>query len=187
MKIYTRTGDKGSTSLFGGDRVSKSSVRLHAYGTLDELNAELGVIVSHPELPTELKTQLQEIQILLFSLGADLATPIKSKATIVRVSADHALRMEGWIDAMEESLTPLTLFILPGGTQVGALLHVARTVCRRAERWIVELKKTEPINDDVITIVNRLSDYLFVAARYANLCLNAKETPVTIPRAEKVS
>jgi cob(I)alamin adenosyltransferase len=89
MKIYTRTGDKGSTSLFGGDRVSKSSVRLHAYGTLDELNAELGVIVSNPELPTELKTQLQEIQILLFSLGADLATPIKSTATIVRVSVDH--------------------------------------------------------------------------------------------------
>ena len=182
MKIYTKTGDKGRTGLFGGTRVSKSSVRLHAYGTLDELNACLGVIGAEKELPDDLKTQLTWIQTLLFSVGADLATPLESKASVKRMTEEPALMMEGWIDAMELTLPPLTTFILPSGSRSGALLHEARTVCRRAERWIVQLGESEPVTEAVVVIVNRLSDYLFVAARYANKKIGMPETQVEIPR-----
>ncbi len=183
MKIYTRTGDKGSTGLFGGTRLKKSASRLHAYGTLDELNACLGVIVADKNLPAPLPTQLIKIQTLLFSLGSDLATPLSSKANIKRMDETPATEMEQWIDAMEEELPQMTKFILPGGSHVGALLHQARTVCRRAERWMVQLQSEEPITDATIVIVNRLSDYLFVAARYANKRLGIGETEVEIPRA----
>jgi cob(I)alamin adenosyltransferase len=168
MKIYTRGGDTGKTSLFGGTRVSKSAVRLHAYGTLDELNAILGSVVADGTLPVSIKTQLLWIQSLLFQIGADLATPFESGANILRMDASHATTLETWIDDMETHLTPLTSFILPGGSAAGAKLHEARTVCRRAERWIVELTDSEAVTEAVIVIVNRLSDYLFVCARYAN-------------------
>lgn len=182
MKIYTRTGDKGNTGLFGGQRVPKSSVRLHAYGTLDELNAVLGVIVADSSLAPALKPQLIKIQMLLFQIGADLATPLESKAKILRMNAEPAKTLEKWIDEMEKELPTITRFILPGGSIVGAKLHEARTVCRGAERLIVELSEKEKITEDIITIINRLSDYLFVAARYANKHLGVPETEVEIPR-----
>lgn len=182
MKIYTRTGDKGNTGLFGGQRVPKSSVRLHAYGTLDELNAVLGVIVADKSLAPPLKPQLIKIQMLLFQIGADLATPLESKAKILRMNAKPAKTLETWIDEMEKELPPITRFILPGGSAVGAKLHEARTVCRGAERLIVELRDKEKITEAIITIINRLSDYLFVAARYANKHLGIPETEVEIPK-----
>ena len=182
MKIYTKTGDTGKTGLFGGQRVSKSAVRLHAYGTLDELNAILGSTVTDTTLPVSVKTQLLWIQSLLFQIGADLATPLESVANILRMDLSHATTLEQWIDSMETQLSPLTSFILPGGSPAGAKLHEARTVCRRAERWIVELMNSEPVTEAVIVIVNRLSDYLFVAARFVNHKLDIPEAIVSIPR-----
>lgn len=185
MKIYTRSGDKGKTSLFGGERVSKSSVRLHAYGTLDELNALLGLSSAMPDLDATLRGQLLEIQSLLFTIGADLATPINSNASIIRTDALYAEKLERWIDALDETLAPLTQFILPGGSEAGARLHLARTICRRAERWIVELGEQEPVSGGVIVVVNRLSDYLFTAARYANKNANRDDSTVVIPRSHR--
>ncbi|MSR67639.1 cob(I)yrinic acid a,c-diamide adenosyltransferase [Candidatus Peribacteria bacterium] len=182
MKIYTRTGDKGKTGLFGGQRVPKSALRLHAYGSLDELNACLGVVTSEDNLPKPLSKQIEEIQSLLFQIGADLATPLESSANILRMTEAPAMQMEQWIDEMELSLSPLTRFILPGGSRAGAELHFARTICRRAERLIVELDEKEKITKTIIVIINRLSDYLFVAARYANKKLSAEEKGVEIPR-----
>lgn len=182
FRIYTRTGDKGTTGLFGGKRVSKAALRLHAYGTLDELNACLGVIASEKNLPEPLPEQIATVQSLLFQIGADLATPLESSAKILRMDETPAKQMEAWIDALELELAPLTRFILPSGTRAGAELHLARTVCRRAERLIVELDEIEPITKAIIVIVNRLSDYLFVAARYANKKLGAEEKDVEIPR-----
>ncbi len=183
MKIYTKTGDKGTTGLFGGQRVSKSAVRLHAYGTLDELNAILGSVISDTTLPASVKTQLLWLQSLLFQIGADLATPLESSANILRMDTSHATTLEQWIDEMEAELSPLTSFIVPGGSVAGSKLHEARTVCRRAERWIVELMNSEPVTEAVIVIVNRLSDYLFVAARFTNKALGDAEKAVEIPRA----
>lgn len=182
MKIYTRGGDKGKTSLFGGTRVSKSAIRLHAYGTLDELNAVIGSAIADTTLSGSVKTQLLWIQSLLFQIGADLATPLESGANILRMDTSHASTLEKWIDDMETHLAPLTSFILPGGSPAGAKLHEARTVCRRAERWIVELMNSEPVTEAVIVIVNRLSDYLFVAARFVNHKLDIPEAIVSIPR-----
>lgn len=183
MKIYTRTGDKGETGLFGGTRVSKSALRMHAYGTIDELNALLGVIVSAKTLPTKTGDELKKVQALLFQIGADLATPLSSSANIKRMDEKEALELEHWIDAMEKDLAPLTSFIFPSGSDVGSNLHVARTVCRRAERWIVALGESEAITKAVIVYINRLSDYLFVAARWVNHTLGEPERMVEIPRA----
>jgi cob(I)alamin adenosyltransferase len=184
MKIYTRGGDKGMTGLFGGTRVSKASIRLHAYGTLDELNACLGSVVADGKLPAVTKDQLLQIQSLLFQIGADLATPLESPANIFRMNGSSATMMETWIDAMEKDLVPLSSFILPGGSPAGAKLHEARTICRRAERWIVELAEREKVTEAIIIIVNRLSDYLFVAARFVNHELKIPESTVEIPRQE---
>jgi len=168
MKIYTRKGDAGMTSLFGGRRVSKDSLRIEAYGCVDELNAQLGVVRAlHP--PEALDTLLQKIQNDLFTLGADLATPVAQRGVkIDRVGPDATQFLEGMIDQWEASLAPLTSFILPGGSQPGASLHVARTVCRRAERAVIRLAKKEKVGLDAVVYLNRLSDLLFVAARWAN-------------------
>ncbi|MBI3331634.1 cob(I)yrinic acid a,c-diamide adenosyltransferase [Candidatus Peregrinibacteria bacterium] len=178
MSIVTRTGDKGKTGLFGGQRVSKASPRLHAYGTVDELNACLGVILAEPNVPDTVKDQLLKTQRLLFLVGADLATPLESAAKIARVESTHVLEVESWINRLEQTLPVLQRFILPSGSRLGALLHQARTVCRRAERWVVELGEKEPTNLQVQIYLNRLSDYLFVVAREANRSAGAPEIEV---------
>ena len=163
MKIYTRTGDTGKTSLFGGRRVEKDDARIEAYGTVDELNSVIGVVrAAWPESPID--AQLQGVQNDLFEVGAQLAAPGNERFRGVDPARVAAL--ESAIDAMESELEPLTNFILPGGSVAAAHLHVARTVCRRAERRVVTLGGEGA--EQTIVYLNRLSDYLFVAARFAN-------------------
>ena len=168
MKIYTKTGDKGKTSLFGGERVSKDVDRIEAYGCVDELNSQLGVVRSlNP--PEEVNRILLRIQHELFILGADLATPGKdARKKARRMSPRHVEQLERDIDHLDSSLDPLEQFILPGGTQVSAELHVARTICRRAERSVVRLSRKGEIGTTPVVYINRLSDLLFVAARSVN-------------------
>lgn len=167
MKIYTKRGDSGDTSLFGGDRVSKSSERINAYGTVDELNSVVGLAASY-QISEKGSTYLTKIQELLFILGADLATPPSSKTRIDRITQENTEFLEDAIDEMEESLEQIRNFILPGGTQAGATLHMARTVCRRAERAAVACSESEEISALAIKFLNRLSDFFFVLARYEN-------------------
>ncbi len=168
MKIYTKTGDGGETSLFGGGRVSKDALRIEAYGTVDELNSLLGVVRSFRPA-RELEDALARRQEELFELGADLATPLDAtNVRVVRMEQRHVEGLERSIDEMEKRLPPLKTFILPDGSAVGAHLHFARAVCRRAERKVVRLSKLEPVNPLTIIYLNRLSDYLFVLARLAN-------------------
>lgn len=174
MKIYTKKGDSGETSLFGGTRVSKSSERITAYGTVDELNSFVGLAVSFG-LSEKGMLYMNRIQELLFVLGADLATPPSSKTRINRIGEEDTAYLEKAIDEMEENLEPLKNFILPGGSPAGAALHVARTVCRRAERAAVICQKTEEISAETVTFLNRLSDFLFVIARYENKQANTPE------------
>lgn len=176
MKIYTKTGDDGTTGLFDGRRVPKSSLRVEAYGTTDELNAVIGLISTY-DLPELLQKQIAKIINLIFNLGSDLATPLGSKQSdfIKRIDKQNVELIETFIDDLTGELPELKNFILPGGTRVASLYHLARTVCRRAERCIVRLSETEEINDNVILFINRLSDYLFTAARYYNYKLNVKE------------
>ena len=165
MKIYTRTGDRGETSLFGGARVAKNDPRIEAYGTVDELNSTIGVArASWPESPID--ATLHGAQMDLFEIGAHLASPGTSRFT--GVGAERIELLERGIDAMEAELAPLKTFILPGGTLAAAQLHVARTTCRRAERLVVALHDESPETQSTIAYLNRLSDYLFVAARFAN-------------------
>jgi len=169
MKIYTKTGDDGTTGLFGGKRVAKFSLRIEAYGTVDELNAVIGVALTH-DLPAMVGKPLQHISSLLFTVGSDLATPqdAMQKSSVPVITEEHVDVLEQWIDTYQEHLPALRNFILPGGSKGGAHLHLARTVCRRAERAIVALKQEEEINPIVLRFINRLSDYLFVAARFVN-------------------
>jgi cob(I)alamin adenosyltransferase len=174
-RIYTRTGDKGETSLVGGARVSKDSVRVDAYGNVDELNSVLGVARAFLN-DKELDRILEEIQVDLFVVGADLASKPEAERDIPRISEERIVAMEKTIDRFEEELISLKAFILPGGGAAGSLLHNARTVARRAERRVVTLSKTEPVNEQVIPYMNRLSDLLFVMARVANHRENKAET-----------
>ena len=174
-KIYTKTGDKGDTSLFGGQRVPKDALRIEAYGTVDELNSMVGLVVSGCA-DAEMNEVLVMLQKKLFEVGADLATPQNlEKKQIRRIGTRDAQQLERVIDAIEKKLKPLTAFILPGGSPTAARLHFARTVCRRAERAVVRLSRHEDIGDDVIIFLNRLSDLLFVLARYANFLANVAE------------
>jgi cob(I)alamin adenosyltransferase len=185
LKIYTKTGDEGETSLFAGGRVSKDDARLHAYGTIDELNSILGMARAHG-LDAELDQQLDHIQSLLFEVGADLATPLDADAKwIVRVDTAMVEQLESEIDVFESELAPLKNFILPNGTSAAATLHFARTVCRRAERWMVSLSRDVEINPVVRQYVNRLSDWLFVAARIANHRANVEDVIWQSPRQKK--
>ncbi|MCB9456112.1 MAG: cob(I)yrinic acid a,c-diamide adenosyltransferase [Anaerolineaceae bacterium] len=169
MKIYTKTGDNGTTSLFSGGRVSKAHHRVEAYGTVDELNAVIGVArAQRPTARTE--SWLERVQRQLFHLGADLATPLDAQAEwVVRVDAESVAWLETTIDTMTEALPPLANFILPGGSPAAAQLHVARTVCRRAERLVVILGEHEPINPQSLIYLNRLSDFLFTLSRWENV------------------
>jgi cob(I)alamin adenosyltransferase len=169
VRIYTGTGDQGTTGLFGGGRVEKDDARVEAYGAVDELNACIGVAAAHLE-PGPLTDELAAIQADLFRLGAELAcAPGKEdKLGLALVSADDAKRLEGLIDDIETRLQPLKTFVLPGGTRAAAFLHQARTVCRRAERRVIASRAKSPVRAEVLVYLNRLSDLLFVLAREAN-------------------
>lgn len=168
MKIYTRTGDRGETALFGGGRVPKQDLRVDAYGTIDELNAMLGLARALGASATT-AARLNAVQNQLFHLGADLATPLEAKAKwIRRISEEEIVWLEESIDQLDAELEPLKNFILPGGTAAAAQLQVARAVCRRAERLIAGLAAREDIGAQVPAYVNRLSDWLFTLARYEN-------------------
>lgn len=166
FKIYTKTGDDGTTGLVGGNRVKKFNVRLEAYGTIDELNSWIGVIRSYPVEDSILNLMIG-IQNRLFVIGSKLASDDKGKAVTgaLRISEDDILALEQAIDNYEKDLPELSNFILPGGTPLSGFCHVARTVCRRAERKIVQLSQSEDVDPAVIRYINRLSDYLFVLSR----------------------
>lgn len=176
MKIYTRTGDSGETGLLGGGRVRKHDSRVEAYGTVDELNSLLGLVRTYP-LPDLAAQWLEDVQNTLFHLGADLATPQDSTASwVVRIKAEAVTALEHHIDQMDGELMPLQNFILPGGVPAAATLHVARTVCRRAERIAVALGDDQPVNPVTLVYLNRLSDFLFTLARWVNLKAGSAET-----------
>ncbi len=177
MKIYTRTGDEGETALLDGSRVGKDSVRVAAYGDVDELNAVLGVVLAHAS-DAPLGELLRGIQRDLFALGAQLADPkdrVAARKAKVRVVPEHVAILEKAIDERESELPPLTAFILPGGSPLGAFLHLARTVCRRAERSVVALSRQQNVDPVLIVYLNRLSDLLFVLARHENHRLGKHE------------
>ena len=170
-KIYTKTGDNGTTALGSGERRPKYDLRIEAYGTVDETNAAIGVVRLHLADSPEVDAMLGRIQNDLFDLGADLAVPEREgKAERLRVLASQVERLERDIDSLNDQLAPLTSFVLPGGTPAAAYLHLARTICRRAERMMVELaaRPDEPVNQAGIQYMNRLSDFLFVASRFQN-------------------
>ena len=182
MKIYTKTGDKGTTALFGGTRVPKHHIRIESYGTVDELNSHIG-LVRDQKMDPHYKDVLISIQDKLFTVGAILATDPKKailksgkeRLNISKISNDDIELLEKEIDAMNESLPPMTHFILPGGHQTVSFCHIARGVCRRAERLAVALNEIAPFQPETLTYLNRLSDYLFVLARKLSYDLQADE------------
>jgi len=159
-KIYTRTGDEGSTGLGDGSRVPKDSLRVEAYGTIDELNSTIGMVLAVPELPEAVRTCLTDVQHDLFDLGGELCIPGNRLVT-----AAYTQRLETVLDTFNDTLPPLAEFILPGGGPAAAACHLARTVCRRAERLCWSLAREESVSPDALTYMNRLSDLLFVVAR----------------------
>jgi cob(I)alamin adenosyltransferase len=171
MKIYTRTGDDGETALFGGGRVSKHHIRVNAYGTVDELNSVLGWCVAEVR-DDQIGRRLELLQHDLFTLGAELATPParegRKRPETPPLPAARVAEMEGWMDECDSELEELTAFVLPGGTGGAAVLHVGRTVCRRAERAVVRLAEAEAVDPLVVRYLNRLSDLLFTFARLEN-------------------
>ncbi len=180
MKIYTRTGDDGTTGLFGGGRLPKHHIRIDAYGSVDEANSVLGMAVAYARAGADssaLCATLERLQEDLFVLGADLATPLDARASVPRVEPAHIAALETMIDRHDAELPALKTFILPGGGLAGATLHLARTVCRRAERLVVALAEHEDVNPHAAVYLNRLSDLLFVLARWANHRDGAGETP----------
>jgi cob(I)alamin adenosyltransferase len=183
MKIYTGSGDRGKTSLFSGERLSKNDARIEAYGDVDELNSYLGVLAAAVDRDSGIRKELRAIQSILLQTGAWLATtPLSSSTEELEVFSEKSIRdMESAIDRMENALAPLNDFILPGGQMTAALAHVARTVCRRAERHVVaisdaEMEKQVPESYRLLLVyLNRLSDYLFVVARYCNHLAGEKD------------
>jgi cob(I)alamin adenosyltransferase len=182
MKIYTKTGDQGTTALLGGTRVKKYNLRINSYGTVDELNSYIGLIKDQ-QISEDHKEGLLKVQNELFTLGAMLATPPdkemlksgKDRLNIPKIDKESILFLENEIDKMELTLPQMTHFILPGGHQAVSFCHIARCVCRRAERLSVELNDQEPINNDILKYLNRLSDYLFVLARKLSQDLQIEE------------
>ena len=179
MKIYTKTGDDGETGLFGGGRVSKDDPRIEAYGTVDELNAALGVARAE-QPPAEIDAVLAELQSDLFTVGAELATRNPSGHNVPTITPGHIARLESAIDRFEATLAPLKQFILPGGTRPAAALHHARTICRRAERRLVtamNAAEDHPISQPLLVYLNRVGDLLFVLARAANAAAGHADVP----------
>jgi len=179
MKIYTRTGDAGETGLFGGGRVAKDQLRVRAYGEVDEANAAVGAAraLAGPE-QGDLGALLARVQDQLFTVGAELASPhgAKARAAVPAIDPAWTAALEAAIDRMDAELPPLTRFVLPGGTPLAAALHLARCVCRRAEREVVALSREAEVEPAALAYLNRLSDFLFVAARLANRRAGAEET-----------
>jgi cob(I)alamin adenosyltransferase len=168
-KIYTKTGDLGETGLGDGTRVAKDHPRVAAYGNVDELNAVIGLLLSQvPDWDGETAALLRGIQNDLFDVGGDLCVPIKEAEKALRIVPEHSARLEAAIDRRNLALEPLKSFVLPGGSSASAWCHLARTVCRRAERDVVTLARAEAINPQVVIYLNRLSDFLFVLARVCN-------------------
>jgi cob(I)alamin adenosyltransferase len=177
MKIYTKTGDKGETGLFKGPRVPKHNFRVEAYGDVDELNAVIGTLLVHIN-DEGVRELLEPIQHELFEVGADLATPLQEPDDPrLRIKEEFTNRLEKHIDKVEGRLPELKYFILPGGSPGGAMLHLARTVCRRAERSVTRLQEVDAINPEIIRYLNRLSDLLFVLARAENQANGKPEIP----------
>jgi cob(I)alamin adenosyltransferase len=182
MKIYTKTGDDGTTGLFGGQRTRKDDARIECYGTIDEINAAVGlaaVVAGEP-----LRAQLRDVQSDLFTIGSHLATPAESPSAVRLPPLDESIvsRLEMQIDAADAQLVTLRQFILPGGSESAARLHFARTVCRRAERLLVAFAQDRPVPAIVLTFMNRLSDWLFVMARLANHDARIADVPWEVPR-----
>ncbi len=177
MTIVTRTGDNGETGLYGNERTPKHSPRIEAIGSVDELNALLGVTLAQNTLPKHIHEQLTLLQHRLFRLGADLAAA-SDDAKVPRITEEQVHELEEWINTLEQGLPPLRTFILPGGARGGAALHHLRAVCRRAERRAIQLAQTEQVNLQARIFLNRLSDYLFLAARSVNWDEGAEETEV---------
>lgn len=177
MKIYTKTGDKGTTSLLGGSRVPKHHLRIEAYGTVDELNSWLGLLRDQP-LDDHVITFLIGIQERLFTIGSLLAVePGRENIKLPALSPDDVAILEKEVDRMSDELPPLRSFILPGGHAIVSYIHIARCVCRRGERIVTHLAEESSVNEEIIRYLNRLSDYLFVLARFAGSRLNVAETP----------
>ena len=184
MKIYTKTGDRGETGLFGGGRVAKDHVRVDAYGEVDELNSTLGIAILELERAgeAELAAGLRQVQADLFTVGAVLATPAvenggRESSYIPALDPARVDALERWIDAADAELEPLRSFILPGGTAAAAVLHLARTVCRRAERRVVGLAREATVGEEHLVYLNRLSDLLFTLARLANRRAGVADVP----------
>lgn len=183
MKIYTKTGDKGETSLFTGERIAKNDPFIEALGDVDECNSAIGTAIAFlPEMPEAdvIRNQLETIQHALFDVGAALATPLtragNAKLEKTRFDADAIALLESWIDSMEGRLPPLHAFILPGGHPAGAFLHLARSICRRAERRVLPLHQKGDVSNFVLIYLNRLSDFLFSVSRYVNFLIKKPET-----------
>jgi cob(I)alamin adenosyltransferase len=189
--LYTRSGDDGTTGLFGGGRVNKDHPRVEAYGTVDELNAAIGLAAAEVErhsasaegpmrsLLDSIQNIFTDLQSRLFDIGADLATPegAKHEAKILRISAEQVAEVERWIDAIDAGSPPMKSFVMPGGTELAARLHLARTVCRRAERAMIHLRHSEPVSDGAIVYINRVSDMLFAMARRVNREAGVNDVP----------
>lgn len=197
-RLYTRSGDDGTTGLFGGGRVSKDHPRVEAYGTIDELNAAIGLVAAEvqreeaarlgtrpaagvhaPKLNSLLLHIFVDLQSRLFDIGADLATPEGSKqeAKILRISDEQVAEVEKWIDEIDSGNAPMKSFVMPGGTELAARLHLARTICRRAERAMIHLRHTEPVSGGAIIYINRVSDMLFAMARRVNKEAGVADVP----------
>jgi cob(I)alamin adenosyltransferase len=190
VKLYTKAGDNGGTSLFDGTKVRKDDLRVEAYGTVDELNADLGLAANVLSIKTgqpgwdALVERVRHIQLELFTMGAELATPMEARQRnkVPEISAEQVVRLEGWIDEATAVVTELRSFVLPGGDAAAAQLHVCRTVCRRAERRVVTMAEGAAVNPQVIIYLNRLSDLLFAWARLANHLAGVPDVIWTNPR-----
>lgn len=175
--LYTRTGDLGETSLVGGTRIRKNHVRLEAYGTIDELSSALGMAAADPLCYHEVKGQVKEVQNELFNIGSYLATPVMpgDEPRCRSIDGETLSTLEGWIDALDEQTPKMNAFVLPGGSEPASRLHLARTICRRAERRVIDLSEQSYVDPAVLRYLNRLSDYLFIAARYVNFMQGVDE------------